>query len=609
MNNIFSKYFVIFLVFGFCFTAYTNLRAEALLERKESIALGPYNEVEFYPDVEDQYRFYYLPLPPHLSLRDYGELKNVPNFQFLKYSFDTRNEGLTQGGIIQAGISVSLPIELHEEAKKKLAAAYGVEQSEKIKIGMIDIPEASIVVYTAEGNIVEGKGKGFVPKYLGSGPSIRNAGDVAPLVIEVTPEGSAVYEKLLEGTTGLGINYFYSYQGTTPYVNVQINGTWASVYDHASRDSQFKAKVSSWFFWVPGANYESNRQSLKDDISHNTDVKITWNLKPQPGPEGDKLVALIEDKILTKIMEAVFSKEPLKADEKAVKEASAKDAGGWFFGGFNYAINTKDVTKRQAGKINFHYLGRERIVLKNKPTGNFVSVKPENDKMKEVMFVDVEKDNFFNSVKITTDAGGVNPEKEDIRGLKYTVFCGDAVREQNYIPNDEGTRLVPAGVSAKDDALFSDIYCVNPRGKYAITYQADISYINSSFSSGRIPLESNGYQMISYSNRAKWGITSISIDASEFTFKKDARDGGEDGKDYPKYIQCKLSHDSESLPFKINVKNKNSIVSFRFKRDDKPIAVEMEARGYDVTPLIRNYNYVPKDVSRDLIVLDNENFK
>lgn len=257
------------------------------------------------------------------------------------------------------------------------------------------------------------------------------------------------------------------------------------------------------------------------------------------------------------------------------------------------------------------------------------------------MFAEVEKDKFFNAVEILTSARGINPSAQGISGLKYTIFCGDDVREKSFEQDVKGNILLPFGVSAENDELFPPpITCANPRGKYAITYQADLSYMDGrrirSISSGRIPLATSGRQEISYiQNGATWGITLIEIDARNFLFGEEAKElaekqqdvlkDQEDGKasdvvdlinpkDYPTYISGNVYHGRESLKFSIKPENKDDGAFIRFKRDDQPIKVEIEARGYKVAPKTRNY--VSKGVAdweaRDdgyLLILDNEDFK
>ncbi len=378
--------------------------------------------ISFVPDTDNKYQFYYFPVKPRLAVKNYAGEENVPIFQFLKYNFDVKQARLNQGGIIQLAITLELPDKSLDEAKAKLAEKKGLDKK-RISIGMIEITNSSMDL------LVANTSDKLATSVLGNGPSIRHVGAIAPFVLEVTPEGSAVYEKMLKGTAGLGINFQYEYQGYTPYVDCRIVGTWDKVYEHYSKDTRAKASLQFWYYSVAS---EGRWTEIRDDLKNNTDVKIIWNNKPDENtPEGKRLVQLIEENVLLQIIKAVFDEKPPKADE-APAEASLPNSNG-FYGGFNYGISVKDVKRRKTGSISFQYIGRSLIKVPGNKTGNFISVYPKTDKLKELMFINVEKDGFFNAVQINTSAC-INPTKFGIVSFKYIVTVGDTTNEIGFHP-------------------------------------------------------------------------------------------------------------------------------------------------------------------------------
>jgi len=570
--------------------------AEALLDSRFSLQLGV-EEVTFYPDTDSKNQYYYLPLKPRLATKKHGNLGQVPQFQFLKYNFDTRNTSLTQGGILQMALTVSLPDGLLEEAKAQIAQLKGLDQK-RVRIGMIDIVEANL-----EFAVSGGEGGKFATSYLGKGPSIRHAGEVAPVVIDLTPEGAAVYEKMMTGTAGLAVNYSYTYAGYTPDVDVKITGDWDKVYNHYSRSSQARAAVGRW--WFKGS-YERNSQQVREELIDNADINIEWRNKPDYNkPEGKRLIDLIEETILMRITEAVLTQEPPKADEKPVDPAKAKLDKGWF-GGFGYAVNVKEVKKQRRGHIYFHYKSNQKISVPGNKTGNTVSVKPANEEIKNMMFVEVEKDKFFNALKINTSAGGINPRPFGILSLKYILTGGDTTVEQVYVPDRKGRNLVP--IDAEEE-FFRPVYFANPNSKYRISYHLELTAqqgtkIKTIKKCQEFELPGNGIVGLTFTPELA-GIDFVEVDASELTFRQDAEEAEEEAEEedealnpnqFPKSITGQLKQGKRKLRFKIKADEKDDPIIWPICTNGEAVKATIRAKGYKEKPRKRYYVHNNEDL-------------
>jgi len=579
-------------------------QAGAILENQFTLELGG-ETVNFYPDSEDPYHYYYLPLKPRISTKKHGSLGEVPQFQFLKYNFDTKNNtGSLVGGILQMALTVSLPSKLLDEAKTKIAKQNKLKKAKRVTIGMIDIAEANLKVDVAQ----DGK---FATSPLGQSPSIRHAGEIAAVNLELNPEGVAVYEKLMTGSAGLKVSYSYAYQGITPEIDVKVIGNWDKVYDHYSKSEQARKKAN-YLFWKEKST--ENFSKVANDLRDNAGVEIVWNKKPDTTkPGGKELIKLIEETILIRIMDAVFTKEAPADNEKSVAQAQASSSGGWF-GGNNSASNVKRVNKRRTGRITFRYKERRGITAPKITSENFVSVKPASEAIKKMMFVEVEKDDFFNTLRVNILAPNINPSPYGLMSLKYIITGGGATQERLYVLNRARNGLVSV---EEEEERFTSLYFANPRDKYRISYHVEVTtqqgiQIKTLYDCKKIDLPNNGTTFIDFTPE-KSGITFVKVDASELIFREDAEDDDDLEPDkFPKYIKGKLKQGKRKLRFKI-ADQKSSVFWPVCVADDTPaVKARIFAKGYKEKPRKRQYIYNDQDLSKleDGLSLDllNENF-
>ncbi|NUM35756.1 MAG: hypothetical protein HUU50_14515 [Candidatus Brocadiae bacterium] len=561
--------------------------------------------VRFVPDIDDDEQYYYFPVRLALATQNFGNLKNVPMLQFIKYNFDVRNERLLQGGIIQFGVTMALPPAVLEKAKKALAKEV---KKASIKAGMIPISSAQVTVLAAEV-------AGITGKVLGSGEAVRHPGAVMPFVIPVTPEGASVYEKMLQGTAGIGLQMTYSYKGMTPKIHCKVTGTWDKAYNHYSKSQSAQTTVK--YLWF-GGSAKADWSSFKEKLLEDTDIKIEWNPKPDENTEeGKKLVKLVEESIITKITEAVFKVEAPKPDEP-VQKASAGTETGEFFG-LNYAINLKEVDKKRQGKIQFSYLGRSWMEFKNEPVGSFVSLANEPDAVKKIMFTEVSKDEFFNGLKVICFAS-IDPTPYNIRELKYCFEHGNTKQTQSFQADAKGylVSIQEKRGEQTNPIFFATGKDTEKKVKYHIEVTTQIGKKMSTLESKQYDLGLNGYEEISFTPE-KTGIESVSIDFKHLMFYNEAQkllnkqkktdddddddDNDEDDddedqakkkkgqkkesteeinpKDFPKYVKVELKHGQRTFSIKLDSKvkkaNEGEIIWF-INKNEEPVRCHIVAK-------------------------------
>jgi hypothetical protein len=473
--------------------------------------------VSFLRDYEDRYQFYYLPIRPRLAKQKDERFGEIPVFTFIKYNFDPDKAGLMQGGIIQLSVMVGLAPNEEVEAKKKIAKQENLPQN-RVRIGMVNVTKASIEVIGVKGQITKGKGREFTASILGEGPSIRHPSAQAPFVLEVSPEGSAIYEEMMTGGGALGFNYTYTYEAFTPQIHVEIKADGSAIYDHYSKSDHAKASLGGWLF---SAEAEGQWQSVKDDLEEKTGLEIDWHdTRPDENDKaGKKIIELVETTLLKKIMEEIFEIEPPKMDEKPV-EAKASGKTGWF-GGFSYATKRKSVTRSKSKKIHFEYRAYQRLQIPMNKTGSMVSIHPKNEKHKAVMFREVEADEFFGSAEFTIAPPPGKPQKTGISSVSYYIMCGKTIIEQSYVSDAKGKSYLMMG---NEEGGFLKTYCANPRGKYDISYHVELVQeqgrrLKTLVGKKIKPLKKNvGFVNLKYEPQ-KWGFEQVDIDASEFIFQ------------------------------------------------------------------------------------------
>jgi len=594
---------------------------------------------DFGNEPDDRYKFYYLPIRPRLAMRKDERFGEIPVFTFIKYNFDPEKAGLMQGGIIQLAVMIGLAPNEEKEAKKKIAKQKNLPE-DRVSIGMVNVTEARIEVLGVKGQITKGKGREFTASILGEGPSIRHPSAQAPFVLEVSPEGSAIYEEMLTGGAGLGFNYTYTYEAFTPKVHVEINADGGAIYTHYSKSQQAKMDLGDWWFSYKA---EGNWQKVREDLVENTNFVIDWHAtRPnEDDPAGKKIIELVETTMVNKVLTGIFDIKPPKMDEKPVSDAKAPETQTGWFGGFSYGINEKSVSRSRSKKIHFEYRSHNKISIPMNKTGSFVSIRPKSDEHKAVMFREVEADEFFGSAEFTIAPPMGKPKVTGISSISYYIVCNKTTLEQSYVSDTKGRSYLMMG---NEEGGFLKTYCANPDGKYDISYHVELVQQQGKRSKTLVgkkikPLEKNvGFVVLKYEPQ-KWGFEQVEIDAGEFLFKSQAEEQREEEEealddrdiddedeleklreqlinpnDYPKYIKGRLKHGKAKYSFKLNaeIAEEGPIVWYT-KADDKPITLKLTAYKYKSKPRKRKHEYYKgKGVDlegEELIILDNDSFK
>jgi len=632
MKNVSCSFLV--LLFGLMFSGVSSAGGP-LMDVPFNLTIGD-TLVSFLSDYEDPYQFYYLPIRPRLAKRQDEQFGEMPVFTFIKYNFDPDKAGLMQGGIIQLAVMVGLAPNEEEEAKKKIAEQENLPEN-RVRVGMVNVTEASIEVLGVKGITTKGKGREFTASILGEGPSVRHPSAQAPFVLEVSPEGSAIYEEMMTGGAGLGFNYTYTYEAFTPKIHVGIKANSSAVYDHYSSSQQAKLDLGDWWFSYKA---EGNWQKVREDLVENAGLVIDWHAtRPDESEAGNKIIELVETTLVNKILTEIFEVEPPKMDAKPVGDAKAPETSSGWFGGFSYAFNEKSETRSKSKRIRFEYRAHQRLQIPMNKTGGMVSVQPKNDEHKAVMFRKVEMDDFFGSAEFTIAPPSGKPSATGISSVSYYIKCHDTVIEQSYVSDAKGKGYLPMG---NEEGGMLKTYCANPEGKYDISYHVELVQAQGrrlkTIPGKKIqPLEKNvGFVNLKYEPQ-KWGFEQVEIDAGEFLFQSQAVEQREEElealeeqdiededelekrreqvinpDDYPKYVKGKLKHGKDKYSFKLNAEtSEEGPIIWYTAADDKPITLKLSAHKYKSKPRKRKHeDYYGADLKgEEKIVLDNDSFK
>jgi hypothetical protein len=573
-----EKIFLFFLTI-FCISPLLWTQAGPVMAGQSDIHFvnhrGEKETITFYPDVEEKYQFYYFPTRPRLATQVFGGLKDVPMFQFIKYNFDTRKEQLSQGGILQFGVTLALPEEILEFARAKLSEIKQTTK-EQIQIAMVPITSGQATFLTASPTLQTNPGHGRI---LGNSQIPRHPGGVMSFVVPLNPENSTVYEKLTEGALGIGVSVVYSYEVYTPAIHCKITGTWENMYRHYSQSESARLTVARWVF---GGSIQKTWQDVKDDLQNNCNLRIEWNPRPDEKTEqGKKLIQLVEESLLLKIAQAVFEQRMPDPNEKL---AQADTVEG-LFGGLNYSLCIKDIHRQRRGRIGFSYLGRTRIELKDRVDG-FVSVANVSDEFKRLMFLEVQKDEFFNALKIFCRVA-FNPQPFRMTHLKYVFQHKDVVKERLFVAKKK--EVVPVDeAESRNPIVFA-----TGKSSQSVEYHVEMTIQQgreiSTVIGPSYELSPGGYSYVTFAPE-KMGIEIVEIDLGQLTFCQDVleligddvqekgkstKETDMEPKNYPKYVTIKLTHGKRQLTLKGGVENKENGFLWPVVQDRTPVKCEI----------------------------------
>jgi hypothetical protein len=410
------------------------------------------------PDAGNVRHFYYFPTRLRLATQTLNGRGEVPIFTFLKFNVDARDRVET-GGILNFAVSMALPQKMLDKLEQELAKR--TANGGKVTVGMVPLSRATVTAMVQRGG--DAANDGALTSILGSGDAPLHPGGVMPFTIHLTPTGSAIYEDLVKGAAGVFLACSFDYSGLTRNIDCKVTGTWDKIYKHYSSDKRANGSIGGFLF---GGSFTGRWQEVRDNLTENRDVKIVWNPKPDETTDvGKRLVQLVEGDILMRIFDAVMNQPKPQMEAQAAEAAVGSRRG--LFGGVNYGVAVKDVERRRTGSIGFTYSGRSRITARDVVNGA-VQVGNLSKELKDLMFREVTRDAFFNTVQVVC-CPVLPPPKLGVQSVRFTAT-------QSGAPTEEVVFLRQSDGSFQPTAPKTTFEFSTPRGNGVPRCEAAITY-------------------------------------------------------------------------------------------------------------------------------------
>jgi hypothetical protein len=538
------------------------------------------------PDASNPQQFYYFPVAPRLATQTING-KTVPTFQLLNYNFSS-----LKGGLLTFALTLALPDDALNFTRNAIAKKISAPP-ESIDLGMLPLLKSTVTLLVTTNS-------GLATTVLGTGEGPRHPGASIPFSIQLTPEGSSVFEALAKGAAGIGVNMQFDYEGLTPEIDCRVTGNWDQVYTYYGSVSDLKAEVGGWFF---GGSVNRHSEELRDNLDQKAGVHVRWNRYP-PNPESEsakRVVKLVEESVLTRIMDAVFTNKPPTPDE-TLPPNTVGDTSGWY-GGVNYGVSIREKNQQRHGNLEFTYVGRAALRVAADPIGNAINVGGYPDDIKKSMFVNVDENKFFQTLFVTCDAS-VDPSQMRLISLVYSLARDDGkVWERGY--RATGQQMLPIGAN---DVI--DIPIQNPPKR--VTLKTKVTVQSSSLPktavSDPVGMSRNGYQFIQFEPDVL-GLDYIEIDFSNILLTHQAlallggapqlyfvpreaallmrllgdtanNVGTLSVDDTPSSLSVVLTHGTERYDRLVTPANKNQKLTWFIKKDNIPLTCRIIGRNY-----------------------------
>lgn len=299
-------------------------------------------------DANDRGQWYYVPNTPRLFERSF-QGRTEPEFALVAYQFtDPKKAGaLLEGGVLQFAATLAVPAEvltgLRSEISKRLKAAKPPEQvePESVRLSALPIKSAEVHLYTPQsGDFLAGSphGEGIAPTF---------ATQKMVFALPLTKVGTAVYEELINGNTGVPVVVMFKYQGLTPPAGFRVKFNFKRAHEHYSTDKKFAARAS--WFGIFGGSADISSKEILDTLKEAKAIDFQVD-------EGETFKAADAEKYLQPILKRINDEiiEATKPPERInPAEAPAPSAGGWFSAGYSQATVKANYTNEKEEVVSF----------------------------------------------------------------------------------------------------------------------------------------------------------------------------------------------------------------------------------------------------------------
>ena len=323
--------------------AQASLAAEDIAEDVAVDVRGVKETFTVIRDALERNQWYYIPNAPRLFEREYqGKLE--PEFSLVRYEFSDPDNpnSLLQGGLLQFAATLAVPPEALNQMKQAIVAKFPGTKLEEVRLSGMPLKSARVSLLSP----IKGALLTSQPQGGGIGPA--TASQKMAFLLEMSANGTDVYEQLVRGNTGVPVHVEFIYLGLTPKAGFKVTVNWSQAYRHYSRDDKFRARAS-WFGLV-SANTKVDITKIRNELENANAIKVE-------AIEGENFdMAKIDDymqPILKRINDELL--EQMKPPSYAEAAKAEVPGSGGFFGGVGYSVAIKNESKVKKGTEEFDF--------------------------------------------------------------------------------------------------------------------------------------------------------------------------------------------------------------------------------------------------------------
>jgi hypothetical protein len=320
------------------------------IDKQEQIPEVP--DVTVWSDDADSSLFYVLPSIPRFRLQN-----GVPVFKLIKYRLPIEREDKKKGGgfcFFDTELAVSddkmkkLKDILDDRARKQFAALHLPGTPPEAKFGTLTYVRGTVGMLMEKDGIL-------IEKVMGAGKPSLYGNNVASFAVELTPEGTSVFEAAMQGQGASMVSVVYQV-----YFWVKLPPLQATVWFNSSQFYSFYQKVDiDWDLWGDDSYREKQSEVFSESQSGGTQVDFDFVL---PDPDQDKKLKdrirdwaqrTLEDMVQKGMIESIA---PVTDDKRKVPD------------GIEHL--TRDISTTKCKSFNQTYRENNSVEWNLNPQGN-----------------------------------------------------------------------------------------------------------------------------------------------------------------------------------------------------------------------------------------------
>jgi hypothetical protein len=366
-------------------------------------------------DAFEPEQFYYIPDQPRLVERKVGD-KDEPEFHLVRYNLPdpTAPGGFTQGGILQFSAILAAPPEAIEPMLEKITERFHVDKDRvRQRLAALPLKEATVSLYSPQ------TGTFVAAAPLGQGIAPTFATQKMAFSIPLTKVGSAVYDELIKGKTGIGVCVTMKYQGLTPPVGYDITVHWSQLSHHYSTHDKFATRAS--WFGLFGASASIDSKSILEELTGNRLIDVK-----QIDGEGANFDTAVQAIVSQINQELAVQMAPPDRIEPA--NAAQPDAGG-FFGGNGYTHARVERTIRKSGDQEIKVRKRQLVERATVASGYIGIGKERYAWTRDKLVTDVTDTGFRNAYFLLPSVGDSDDLGIKQVNLQIELLDGDVPKK------------------------------------------------------------------------------------------------------------------------------------------------------------------------------------